>query len=110
MTTQLLTLRVARKVSEALDVVSFELVDPHGADLPAFGPGAHVDVHGPTGLVRQYSLCNAPSERTRYVIAVLRDARSRGGSVAMHDRVAEGDLLRVGAPRNLFPLVAGAPR
>ncbi len=100
--------RVARKRREAVDVCSFELVDPDGEALPSFTAGSHIDVHGPLGHVRQYSLCNDPSERHRYLIAVLRDARSRGGSQAMHDAVQEGDILRISAPRNLFSLTDDA--
>ncbi|MCY1166158.1 MAG: PDR/VanB family oxidoreductase [Pseudomonadota bacterium] len=106
----LLTVRVATKKEEALGVSSFELIAPDGGSLPPFSAGAHIDVYGPTGIVRQYSLCNHPSERTRYLIAVLRDPKSRGGSAAMHDQVQVGDIIRISAPRNLFPLAQGARR
>lgn len=104
---QLLTVRVARIVHEAEDIASFELVPPQGDALPGFDAGAHIDVHIQPGLVRQYSLYNRPGETHRYRIAVLRDPASRGGSVAMHERVAEGDLIQIGAPRNLFPMAPG---
>ena len=61
---------VAKKNDEAYKMVSFELVDPNGAELPAFSAGSHIDVTIPGGLVRQYSLCNSSSERSRYVIGV----------------------------------------
>ena len=64
----LLTLKVANKTVEADGICSFELVDPHGAALPAFEAGAHIDVHLP-GLIRQYSLSNDPRETHRYRIA-----------------------------------------
>lgn len=102
----LLTLRVARKAVEALDICSFELVSTDGSALPAFAAGAHLDVHLSNGITRQYSLCNAPGETHRYVIAVLRDPASRGGSQAMHDAVQEGELLQVSTPKNHFPLAA----
>jgi vanillate O-demethylase ferredoxin subunit len=88
---------------------SLELVAADGAALPAFSAGAHIDVHLPNGLQRQYSLCNAPGETQRYVIGVLRDAASRGGSAAVHDLVQEGSVLTISVPRNLFPLAAQAP-
>ena len=97
--------RVARKTREAEGICSYELVRADGAALPPFAAGAHIDVHLPNGLVRQYSLCNAPGETHRYVIAVLRDAASRGGSLAMHDDVDAGSVLTIGAPKNHFPLV-----
>jgi hypothetical protein len=70
--------------------------------------GSHVDVQLPGGLVRPYSLCNDPAETHRYLIAVLRDAASRGGSVAMHERVHEGDVLTISAPKNHFALAHDA--
>ncbi|MDP2262879.1 MAG: PDR/VanB family oxidoreductase [Hydrogenophaga sp.] len=99
-----LSLRVARKHAEALDICTLELVDPAGGALPPFTAGAHLDVHLPGGLVRQYSLCNPPGETHRYVLGVLRDAASRGGSAAVHDAVTEDSLLPVSRPRNHFPL------
>ncbi len=96
---------VVRKRREAPDVCSFELRRPDGLPLPAFDAGAHIDVHIRDGLVRQYSLCNPPDECHRYLIGVLRDPQSRGGSAAMFDAVGEGARLRIGTPRNLFPLV-----
>jgi vanillate O-demethylase ferredoxin subunit len=100
--------RVVRKRREARDVLSFALEAVDGAGLPAFTAGAHIDVHLPGGLTRQYSLCNPPGERHRYVIGVLREPASRGGSRAMHELVREGDVLRIGAPRNHFGLAADA--
>lgn len=103
-----LMLRVTRRVEEADGVCSFELVPQDDRTLPAFAAGAHIDVHVAPGLVRQYSLSNDPAERHRYRIAVLREPASRGGSAGMHDSVRTGDILRVSAPRNHFPL-ADAP-
>jgi len=105
-----LTVRVARKSAETAEICSFELSDPNGGELPPFSAGAHIDVHLPGGITRQYSLCNAPSERSRYRIAVLREPVSRGGSRAMHDEVQQGDLLQIGMPRNLFALDESAAR
>ncbi|WP_261323369.1 PDR/VanB family oxidoreductase [Burkholderia anthina] len=99
---------VKRKNVEAVDIVSFELVALDGADLPPVVPGAHIDIHIPGGYVRQYSLCNASNDTERYVVAILRDAHSRGGSIAMHDNVMDGDILQISKPRNHFPLHAEA--
>lgn len=96
--------RVACRCIEAEDVVSFDLVGTDGGDLPRFEAGAHIDVHVPDGPIRQYSLCNPPSERHRYRIAVQRNAGSRGGSAGMHDAVREGSVLQISAPRNHFAL------
>lgn len=93
---------VSKKTDEAHNMVSFELLDPNGAELPAFSAGSHIDLTIPGGLVRQYSLCNSSSERNRYVIGVWKDANSRGGSKALHLEVNAGDTLQVGLPRNRF--------
>jgi len=103
-----LQVRVARKAQEALDIVTLELVATDGRALPAFSAGSHVDVQLPGGITRQYSLCNDPEETHRYLIAVLRDPSSRGGSRGVHDGVQEGDLLQISAPRNHFPLAHDA--
>jgi vanillate O-demethylase ferredoxin subunit len=99
-----LNVRVARKTVEAEGICSFELVSADGVPLPAFSAGSHVDVQLPGGMTRQYSLCNDPTETHRYLIAVLRDAASRGGSITMHDRVDAGDALTIGTPKNHFAL------
>ncbi|MDE2416877.1 MAG: oxidoreductase [Burkholderiales bacterium] len=114
-TAQTLQVRVAAKSVEALDIVTLELVAVDGKPLPAFSAGSHVDVmlpggQGGPGITRQYSLCNDPAEAHRYQIAVLRDPASRGGSVAVHDRVNEGDLLQISAPKNHFALAHDAKK
>lgn len=105
-----LQVRVARKTLEALDVCTFELVDVDGAVLPAFSAGSHIDVQLPNGLTRQYSLCNDPSESHRYLIGVLKDPQTRGGSQAMHEQVNEGDVIAISTPKNHFPLAHHARR
>ncbi|MFT4248093.1 MAG: PDR/VanB family oxidoreductase [Pseudomonas sp.] len=81
-----------------------DLRAPGGGELPGFDAGAHVDVAVDDALVRQYSLCNDPRERHRYLLAVALAEPSRGGSRYLHERVVKGSRVRVGAPRNLFPL------
>lgn len=103
-----LIVRVAAKRQEAVDIFSFELVAADGRALPAFSAGSHVDVGVPGGWTRQYSLCNDPAETHRYLIAVLRDPESRGGSAAMHDRLRVGDLVTISSPKNHFALASGA--
>ncbi len=105
-----LTVRVAQKNTEALDIASFDLVAADGQSLPVFSAGSHVDVHLPGGLVRQYSLFNNPGEDHRYRIAVLKDVHSRGGSKAMHEQVKAGDILQISAPKNHFMLAHEAKR
>ena len=106
---ELLDVRVAAVHDEAVGIRRIELVAAAGGGLPAFSAGAHVDVHLPGGLVRPYSLCNEPGPTQRYRLGVLREPASRGGSAAMH-ALQPGDTLRIGAPRNHFPLAADARR
>src|SRR5438093_4693360 len=110
MSQAMMDVRVARKATEAPDICTFELVSASGGSLPPFSAGSHIDVEVTPGLVRQYSLCNDPSEPHRYVIGVLRDPNTRGGSAGMHDLVAEGSTIRISEPRNHFQLVHDASR
>ncbi len=100
-----LQVKVVNKTEEAEDIISLELADPEGQPLPAFSAGSHIDVQIKDGLVRQYSLCNHPEDHNHYLIGVLREPESRGGSIAMHDQIKEGDLLQISQPKNHFPLV-----
>lgn len=89
---------------EAQDITGIELRPVGAAQFPAFEAGAHIDLHLPNGLVRSYSLLNAQGERDRYVIAVLKDRASRGGSRWVHEQLRVGSTLTVSAPRNNFRL------
>jgi ferredoxin-NADP reductase len=92
----------------AEEVVCLTLTSADGRDLPAWTPGAHIDVLLPIGLERQYSLCG-DADAGSWRIAVLREPNGKGGSAYIHDRVRAGHRLRVRGPRNHFPLVA-SPR
>jgi ferredoxin-NADP reductase/nitrite reductase/ring-hydroxylating ferredoxin subunit len=94
---------VAEKRAVADEVVALTL-EPLDDPLPAPQPGAHIDVHLPNGLVRQYSLTNRSGQGANYVIGVKREPESRGGSSCIHDTVREGDVLAISAPRNNFTL------
>jgi ferredoxin-NADP reductase/nitrite reductase/ring-hydroxylating ferredoxin subunit len=98
-----ISVRVAARMPVASDVVAFRLAPLRG-DLPAFQPGAHLDVHLPNGLVRQYSITNGPDDTAAYVIGVKREPAGRGGSACLHETVREGDVLAVSPPLNNFPL------
>lgn len=102
----LFQVRIARRVQAAEDVIALELVSTGGEPLPTFSAGAHIDVELPNGLVRQYSLLGDATQRARYEIGILLDAASRGGSASAHADLSEGMSIRIGAPRNLFALVA----
>ncbi|WP_164417910.1 PDR/VanB family oxidoreductase [Streptomyces salinarius] len=100
---------VGRRETAADGVLALTLRHPLGEPLPAWEPGAHVDVVLGPGLERQYSLCGEPADRTQWRIAVLREADGRGGSAHVHEEVRTGGKLRVRGPRNNFRLER-APR
>lgn len=102
-----LRLRVDRRVSVADGVITLDLRGP--GELPAWTPGAHVDLELGPELTRQYSLCGDPADRSVWRIAVSREPDSRGGSQYVHDKLHEGTLVDVDGPRNNFPLEP-APR
>ncbi|MFG1708069.1 PDR/VanB family oxidoreductase [Nonomuraea sp. M3C6] len=80
-----------------------------GEEFPRWTPGAHVDLVLRPDLVRQYSLCGDPADRSVLRIAVLREPDGRGGSRHVHDELRPGSRVRIRGPRNHFPLVA-SPR
>lgn len=90
---------------EAAGVKSFLLEAADGADLPAWTPGAHVDLALAPGMNRQYSLCGDGDDRQGLRFAVLREPQSRGGSAMLHEQVKAGDPMQVLAVRNNFPMV-----
>jgi ferredoxin-NADP reductase len=96
---------VHRRHAAADGVAALDLVHPQGDDLPAWEPGAHIDLMLDEGLVRQYSLCGDPTDATTWRVGVLLDPQSRGGSQHVHEKVSEGTSLRVRGPRNHFGLV-----
>lgn len=89
---------------EAEGIISIDLRSPQRQDLPAFEAGSHIDCHLPNGMVRSYSLLNDCSERHRYVLGVLKDSKSRGGSKAVHEQLRVGMRLDISSPRNNFAL------
>ncbi|MFJ8598866.1 PDR/VanB family oxidoreductase [Streptomyces shenzhenensis] len=105
--TGVLELEVVQLRKESDRVLSVVLADPGRRLLPAWTPGAHIDLWLPE-QTRQYSLCGDPAERREYRVAVLREETSRGGSSYVHDALRPGELVEVGGPRNNFPLVETA--
>src|SRR5699024_10623212 len=86
-------------------VVRVDLRDPQGEELPPWRPGAHVSLHLPNGVVREYSLCGDPEDGfDTWSVAVLHEESSRGGSAWVHERLTAGTLIKVDGPRNNFQL------
>jgi ferredoxin-NADP reductase len=91
-------------VARDQDVVALTFASADGAPLPPWRPGAHLDIHLPSGRVRQYSLCGDPTCHDSYRIAVRRIPGGGGGSVEMHDVLSVGSQVSTNGPRNAFPL------
>ncbi len=94
--------RLSSRVNE------YELASPDHQALPAFGAGAHIDVHVPGLGTRQYSCVRPWCATGPYVIAVQREAAGRGGSHWLHDNLEPGSLVEISVPRNKFPLLKDA--
>lgn len=97
--------RVTRIDEVADGVRQLVLEHPDGVELPAWTPGAHIDLELRAGLTRPYSLCGDPADRSTWTVAVLREPDSRGGSAHVHGALRAGDALIASDPRNNFPLV-----
>ncbi|CAM5547117.1 ferredoxin [Streptomyces spiroverticillatus] len=85
-------------------VLALTLRAPDGADLPAWDPGAHIDLVLTPDLIRTYSLCGDPADRRTWRIAVLNEPAGRGGSAHVHRELAPGTKVTARGPRNHFPL------
>ncbi|ALJ22267.1 PDR/VanB family oxidoreductase [Microbacterium sp. No. 7] len=98
-----------RRLTDRID--EFVLVAADGAPLPAWTPGAHIDLGLPggpglsNGLVRQYSLCSDPGDLASYRVAIDRRDDGRGGSRAARAALTPGSETWISPPRNHFPLV-----
>ena len=101
-TTVEMRLHAIRYAAQDTHLYEFRRLD--GAPLPGVEPGAHIDLHLPNGMMRQYSLCTADGDPRAYVVGVKRDRASRGGSRYIHEYLQVGEILQVGGPRNNFPL------
>ena len=99
-----LTVTDRRVVAHDQNVVALTLAASDGSALPPWHPGAHLDIHLPSGRVRQYSLCGEPALRDSYRIAVRRIPDGGGGSIEVHDGLPIGSTVTTSGPRNAFPL------
>jgi len=102
------TVRVAEIATVAEGIKTLRLEDPDGLPLPAWSPGAHIDLVA-GAFSRKYSLCGNPSDPD-YTIAVLREADGRGGSRFIHDQLSAGMTVRLRGPKNYFRLEDEADR
>jgi vanillate O-demethylase ferredoxin subunit len=102
-TAESIAARLVRISFETEAVSVFEFADAGGAELPAASAGSHIGLQLPAIGERSYSLLPAAGSG-RYVVAVLRDDKGRGGSRYIHNQLRVGQVLRITPPRNHFPL------
>lgn len=103
------TVLAVKKLTERIS--EFRIAGPDGAALPDYAAGAHLRFDLPDGDTRAYSLITfdpVPAGPADYRIAVQREPDGKGGSVHMHGLTA-GSQVTFTAPKNDFPLTAGAP-
>lgn len=103
--TQLYNVIVKNRRVEGENVAVMEFESANSTALPKVEAGAHIDVHLPNGMVRQYSLCQNPNQQDVFRLGILRDPESRGGSLSAFDDLKDGIHIQVSEPKNLFPLV-----
>lgn len=103
--TTLYNVVVKNRHVEGGNVAVMEFESATAKALPSIEAGSHIDVHLPNGMVRQYSLCQNPSQKGLFRLGILRDPKSRGGSVSAFDDLKDGMQIQVSEPKNLFPLV-----
>ncbi|MFC4145055.1 globin domain-containing protein [Micromonospora mangrovi] len=108
--------RVANRIEETREVVSFTLVPADGGELPTFTPGQYVsvavDLDGDRGQqIRQYSLCGPPdADHWRITVKRVRGIDGTPDGVVstfLHEQVRVGDTLRLSPPCGEVSAVAG---
>lgn len=99
-----LMVQVSAVSAEARDVLILALCALDGSTLPSFGPGAHIELKLPNGLIKHYSLINDGNAPEHYLVAVGLAAESRGGSAYLHGSVCRGTQLAITGVRNNFQL------
>ena len=104
-----LVVRVAEIQVETPEIRALRLERLDGAPFAEWQSGAHIDVTGPTGVLRQYSLAGSPRDDSSIWIAVKKTQGPGGGSTAIHE-LQVGDHLKISKPRNLFGIAADADK
>jgi ferredoxin-NADP reductase len=102
---ELYSVVVTQRQNQGGNIAVIELAAIAPYSLPKVEAGAHIDIHLPNGLIRQYSLCQDPQHRN-FRLGILKDPASRGGSLSAFEDLQTGLELYISAPRNLFPLVS----
>ncbi len=101
--------RVAEKRPAAERALRLVLAAADGAPLPAWHPGAHIELTLPSGLTRQYSLCGDPADPSTYTV-IVRELDNARGPQEIKNSLHSGDHLSISMPRNLFAFAHPALR
>lgn len=99
---------VASRTQLTDSLVQLRVAAADGSPVPAWKPGAHIDLHLASGKIRQYSLHGDTADRDGFDLSIVREADGRGGSIEIFD-LDVGSSIGIGGPRNNFPLIS-APR
>ena len=75
----LIDVQVSEIETVARDTNVYTFRRPDGAQLPPYKPGAHIDIHLPNGLIRQFSLLN-PGGRSRQLRRRASSSMPRAGA------------------------------
>ena len=86
---------------EGGNIAVMEFESATSAALPKVEPGAHIDVHLPNGMVRQYSLCQNPNDEGKFRLGILRDPESRI-LISAFDEIKDGMQIQVSEPKIYF--------
>jgi ferredoxin-NADP reductase/MOSC domain-containing protein YiiM/ferredoxin len=107
------SLRVTKRKQESVDVVSLDIEDPDGLELPAFDAGQFVTLRldvsdrGDDPLTRTYTISGRSQSGSGYSITVKRDP-SGAGSAWLCEKIREGHLLKALPPRGAFVVEPGS--
>jgi len=101
--------RVVDRQNHGGDIAEF-ILTPVEPDLDLeWDAGAHLTLHLPDGVERQYSLAGDPAEQTTLVLGILNTHGDPAGSAWIHANLTVGDTIVCDLPRNNFKLKP-APR
>lgn len=99
--------RVVGRRQLTAEIIELELESASGESLPAWEPGAHIDLRLGEDLIRQYSLVPSAEGRGTWTVAVLVDAGGRGGSTLIERDAQIDAIVTTSGPRNHFAFVPG---
>jgi len=103
-----IVVRIEEIQVETPEIRGLRLETLDGSPFDGWRSGAHIDVTGPTGVLRQYSLAGSPTDDSSMWIAVKKEGPG-GGSAAIH-ALKVGDHLKISKPRNMLGIATDASK